>query len=82
MAIFTVYQLNEYNVSQVYVAARFGAWNGVADFLTLIFAFLADAYIGKFVTIVLGSFATLLLSRTNFYYITGVLIYIFHYHCL
>lgn len=79
MAIFTVYQLNENNVSQVYVAARFGAWNGVADFLTVIFAFLADAYIGKFVTIVLGF---LLVNRINFYYITGVLIYIFHYHCL
>lgn len=79
MAIFTVYQLNENNVSQVYVAARFGAWNGVADFLTVIFAFLADAYIGKFVAIVLGF---LLVSRINFYYITGVLIYIFHYHCL
>ena len=39
MAIFTVYQLNENNVSQVYVAARFGAWNGVADFLTVIFAY-------------------------------------------
>lgn len=62
MANFTLYLLNEYNVSQVYAAAKFGVWNGVSNFLTLICAFVADAYIGKFLTIVIGSFASLLVG--------------------
>lgn len=60
LASFTVYLLAEYNVSQVDAAVKFGAWNGVSNFLTIICAFIADPYLGRFLTIVLASFASLL----------------------
>lgn len=40
LASFTVYLLAEYNVSQVDAAVKFGAWNGVSNFLTIICAFI------------------------------------------
>ncbi|KAH7570168.1 hypothetical protein ACOSQ2_018463 [Xanthoceras sorbifolium] len=58
-ANFTVYMLTMYNMS-VYSIAMLGIWNGLSNFLTVICAFVADAYTGKFLTILCGSFATIL----------------------
>ncbi|KAK3223127.1 hypothetical protein Dsin_010152 [Dipteronia sinensis] len=41
-------------------AAKLVVWGGLSNFLTVICAFVADAYTGKFLIIVCGSFATIL----------------------
>ncbi|KAK3223128.1 hypothetical protein Dsin_010153 [Dipteronia sinensis] len=58
-ANFSVYLMTKYNMS-VYSASKLVVWGGLSNFLTVICAFVADAYTGKFLTIVCGSFATIL----------------------
>ncbi|KAJ7953741.1 NRT1/PTR family protein 2.2 [Quillaja saponaria] len=58
-ANFMVYLLREYNMDQVMAANILNIWVGVCNVAPLMGAFVADAYLGKFRTIVIASFATL-----------------------
>lgn len=48
-----------YNMDQVLAANIMNTWLAVSNVLPLIGAFVADAYLGKFRTIAIGSFASL-----------------------
>nr|KYP43007.1 Peptide transporter PTR1 [Cajanus cajan] len=58
-ANFMVYLTRELHLDQVYAANIVSIWFGVTNFAPLFGAFISDAYIGRFCTIALASFATL-----------------------
>ncbi|KAL2344472.1 hypothetical protein Fmac_005757 [Flemingia macrophylla] len=58
-ANFVVYLMKVYNMDQVLSANILNTWLAVSNLTPLIGAFAADAYLGKFRTIVLSSFASL-----------------------
>ena len=60
MANFMVYLQREYHMNQVQAATILNSWSGVANFAPVIGAYVSDAFIGKFWTIVIGSFSSLL----------------------
>lgn len=62
-----VYLLKVYNMNQVGAANVISIWNGVSNFIPIIGAFIADAYVGKFRTIAVASFATLLVCSPPLY---------------
>ncbi|KAH7515861.1 hypothetical protein FEM48_Zijuj10G0071400 [Ziziphus jujuba var. spinosa] len=55
-----VYLMREFEMEQVEAANILNVWNGASNVFPLIGAFFADAYLGKFLTIILASFAALL----------------------
>lgn len=62
-----VYLMKEYEMEQMTAANVINVWYGATNVFPLIGAFIADAYVGKYLTVVLASFATLLVS-THYYY--------------
>ena len=58
-ANFAVYLMKVYNMDQVFAANIINTWYAVSFVLPLIGAFVADAYLGKFRTIAIASFASL-----------------------
>ncbi|CAJ1939942.1 unnamed protein product [Sphenostylis stenocarpa] len=58
-ANFVVYLMKVYNMDQVLSANILNTWLALSNITPLIGAFLADAYLGKFLTIALASFASL-----------------------
>ncbi|XP_061345704.1 protein NRT1/ PTR FAMILY 2.13-like [Gastrolobium bilobum] len=58
-ANFMVYLLKVFNLSQIDAANVLSIWYGVSSFIPIIGASLADAYLGKFKTIAVASFGTL-----------------------
>ncbi|KOM28189.1 hypothetical protein LR48_Vigan511s001200 [Vigna angularis] len=58
-ANFVVYLMKVYNMDQVLSANILNTWIAVSNITPLIGAFFADAYLGKFRTIALASFASL-----------------------
>ncbi|XP_017970445.1 PREDICTED: putative protein NRT1/ PTR FAMILY 2.14 [Theobroma cacao] len=60
MANFMVYLQREYHMNQVQAATILNGWSGASNFAPVIGAFVSDAFIGKFWTIVFGSFSSLL----------------------
>ncbi|KAH7515868.1 hypothetical protein FEM48_Zijuj10G0072100 [Ziziphus jujuba var. spinosa] len=58
-ANFMVYLVREFHMDQVEAANILNIWNGASNLLPLLGAFLADAYLGKYLTILLASFAAL-----------------------
>ncbi|XP_021893660.1 putative protein NRT1/ PTR FAMILY 2.14 [Carica papaya] len=60
IANFMVYLQREYHMDQVKAATIINAWYGVTNFTPLIGAFISDVFIGKFQTIIFGSFTSLL----------------------
>ncbi|KAK7348554.1 hypothetical protein VNO80_23112 [Phaseolus coccineus] len=58
-ANFVVYLMKVYNMDQVLSANILNTWLAVSNITPLIGAFFADAYLGKFRTIALASFASL-----------------------
>ncbi|WRX15371.1 Proton-dependent oligopeptide transporter family - like 10, partial [Theobroma cacao] len=62
MANFMVYLQREYHMNQVQAATILNGWSGASNFAPVIGAFVSDAFIGKFWTIVFGSFSSLLLN--------------------
>jgi len=63
-ANFVVYLMKVYNMDQVLSANILNAWLAVSNITPLIGAFIADAYLGKFLTITLASFASLVVPFT------------------
>ncbi|KAF7809185.1 protein NRT1/ PTR FAMILY 2.13-like [Senna tora] len=59
-ANFMVYLMKEYNMDQVLASNILNTWLGVCNIIPIFGAFLADSYFGKFKTIALASFASLL----------------------
>ncbi|TKY63475.1 NRT1/ PTR FAMILY 2.13 [Spatholobus suberectus] len=59
MANFMVYLLQVFNLGQVAATNVIGIWTGVSNFIPIIGACVADAYLGKFRTIAISSFGTL-----------------------
>ncbi|KAL4353594.1 hypothetical protein GQ457_06G005320 [Hibiscus cannabinus] len=57
---FMVYLLKEYNMNQVSAANLLFIWSGVTNFAPLVGGFISDAYVGKFLTILVASFASFL----------------------
>jgi len=58
-ANFMVYLMREFQMDQVVAANILNIWSAASNFATIIGAFVADNYLGKFRTIALGSFASL-----------------------
>ncbi|KAK7362162.1 hypothetical protein VNO77_04266 [Canavalia gladiata] len=58
-ANFVVYLMRVYNMDQVYAANILNTWLAISNITPLIGAFFADAYLGKFLTITIASFASL-----------------------
>lgn len=63
-ANFVVYLMKVYNMDQVLSANILNTWIAVSNITPLIGAFFADAYLGKFRTIALASFASLVVAFT------------------
>ncbi|KAL9303200.1 hypothetical protein ACSQ67_020463 [Phaseolus vulgaris] len=60
MANFMVYLMQFFNLGQVAAANVLGAWAGASNLIPIIGGCVADAYLGKFKTIAISSFGTLL----------------------
>ncbi|PPR89540.1 hypothetical protein GOBAR_AA31146 [Gossypium barbadense] len=60
MANFMVYLEREYHMNQVEAATILNGWSAASNFAPVIGAYVSDAFMGKFWTIVLGSFSSLL----------------------
>ncbi|KAK6924948.1 Proton-dependent oligopeptide transporter family [Dillenia turbinata] len=56
----TVYLRSEYNMGSLLLVNVVNIWSGLTNFAPLAGAFLSDAYLGRFKTLLFGSFATLL----------------------
>ncbi|RDX68579.1 putative protein NRT1/ PTR FAMILY 2.14, partial [Mucuna pruriens] len=67
-ANFVVYLMKVYNMDQVLAAYILNTWLAVSNITPLVGAFVADAYLGKFQTIALSSFASLVV-HFNFMWI-------------
>ncbi|OMO51662.1 Proton-dependent oligopeptide transporter family [Corchorus capsularis] len=59
-ANFMVYLMREFHMDQVAASNVLNIWNGVTNFAPLVGAFISDAYVGRFKTILVASFASLL----------------------
>ncbi|CAH2040908.1 unnamed protein product [Thlaspi arvense] len=60
IANITVYLRTKYNLEGVFLVNVVNIWSGCSNFTTLVGAFLSDAYIGKFLTLLFGSVFSLL----------------------
>jgi len=54
-----------FNLGQVAAANVLGAWAGASNLIPIIGGCVADAYLGKFKTIAISSFGTLLVTHNN-----------------
>lgn len=77
-ANFVVYLMRVFNMDQVLSATIVNTWFAVSNITPLIGAFVADAYLGKFLTIALASFASLVV-HFNVIYIDYIYILRFSY---
>ncbi|KAH7515862.1 hypothetical protein FEM48_Zijuj10G0071500 [Ziziphus jujuba var. spinosa] len=59
MGNFMVYLVREFHMDQVVAANILNVWNGASNLSPLVGAFISDAYLGKYLTIVLASFAAI-----------------------
>ncbi|KAE9595578.1 putative proton-dependent oligopeptide transporter family [Lupinus albus] len=55
---FMVYLLRQYNMDQVLAANILNTWAAISNVLPIIGGFVSDAYLGKFLTIAIASFAS------------------------
>ncbi|EPS62066.1 hypothetical protein M569_12727, partial [Genlisea aurea] len=60
LANFMVFLLNKYHMDQVLASNVVNIWSGFNNFSPLIGAYVSDSYLGRFRTILIGSFASLL----------------------
>ncbi|MED6216857.1 hypothetical protein PIB30_012026 [Stylosanthes scabra] len=56
----TMYLLTSYNLSGIFVVNVVQIWNGSSNVASIIGAFISDAYLGRFRTLLFGSIASLL----------------------
>lgn len=59
---FVVYLMKVYNMDQVLAANIMNTWSAISNVIPLFGAFVADAYLGKFLTIAISSLASLMVS--------------------
>jgi hypothetical protein len=57
-----VYMHTQYNMDTTFSVEVFNIWSGFTNFLPLIAAYMADAYIGKFKMVIFGSIASFLVN--------------------
>ena len=60
VANITVYLSTKYNLSGVFLVTVVNVWSGFSNISSLAGAFVSDAYLGKFYTLLFGSIASLL----------------------
>lgn len=60
----TVYLLTSYNLSGIYVVNVVQIWNGSSNIASLVGAFISDTYLGRFHTLLYGTFASLLVRKS------------------
>ncbi|KAM1080946.1 protein NRT1/ PTR FAMILY 2.8-like [Malus sylvestris] len=60
IANITVYLNTRYNLSGIFVVNVVNIWNGTSNVVTLAGAFVSDAYLGRFSTLLVGSMSSLL----------------------
>ncbi|OMO51660.1 Proton-dependent oligopeptide transporter family [Corchorus capsularis] len=60
LANFMVYLMREFHMDQVSASNVLNIWHGITNFAPLVGAFISDAYAGRFKTILVASFASLL----------------------
>jgi dipeptide/tripeptide permease len=58
----TVYLNSNYNLSGIFVVNVVTIWNGSSNIASLSGAFISDAYLGRFRTLLFGSIASLLVK--------------------
>jgi dipeptide/tripeptide permease len=73
----TVYLNTKYNMSGIFVVNVVTIWNGSSNIASLAGAFLSDAYLGRFHTLLFGSIASLLVKIPSSVFIGSGLIRIF-----
>lgn len=69
-ANFMMYLMEEFNMDQVYASNILNTWFAVSNIAPLFGAFVADSYLGKFLTIGIASFASLVVRFNSFQGIT------------
>ncbi|XP_059648898.1 protein NRT1/ PTR FAMILY 2.13-like [Cornus florida] len=57
---FLVFLMTQFHMDQASAASLLNIWSGVTNFAPLLGAFICDAYVGRFLTIAVSSFASLL----------------------
>ena len=62
IANLVVYLNTKYNMDTTASAEVFNIWNGFANFLPLLGAYLADAFVGKFHMLIIGSASSFLVK--------------------
>lgn len=65
LANFMVYLTREYHMEQVSASNIIYIWSGITNFAPLVGAFICDAYAGRFRTIAVASFSSLLVRIIN-----------------
>ncbi|XAR53240.1 hypothetical protein NMG60_11021707 [Bertholletia excelsa] len=60
LANFMIFLLTQFHMEQATAANVLNVWSGVTNYAPLLGAFISDAYIGRFWTILIGSLASLL----------------------
>lgn len=63
IANITVYLNKNYNLSGIFLVNVINIWNGFSNIASLAGAFVSDAYLGKFRTLLLGSISSLLVRN-------------------
>lgn len=58
-----VYLVTEYNLRGIFVVNVVNIWYGTSNIASIAGAFISDAYLGRFRTILLGSVASLLVIK-------------------
>ncbi|CAK9172211.1 unnamed protein product [Ilex paraguariensis] len=60
LANFMMFLMTQFHMDQVSASNVINMWSGVTNFAPLLGAFISDAYVGRFLTIAVSSFASLL----------------------
>ena len=62
IANITVYLSTKYNIGGIFLVTVVNVWSGFSNIASLAGAFVSDAYLGKFYTLICGSIASLLVN--------------------
>lgn len=65
IANITVYLTTRYNLSGIFVVNVVNIWNGSSNVASLAGAFVSDAYLGRFRTLILGSTSSILVINIH-----------------
>ncbi|RHN46247.1 putative proton-dependent oligopeptide transporter family [Medicago truncatula] len=62
IANLVVYMHTQYNMDTAFSVEVFNIWSGLVNFIPLVAAYIADAYVGKFHMLIFGGIASLLVN--------------------